>query len=137
MKLKVAIVDKDVNYMNRLQKNFQLKYADKINIYVFSDIEKFYQSLKEVYVDVLLMDSSIKVEAGKLPEGMALGYLCDMADAEEIDGLPAVCRFQKMDTVYKLILGIYAENSSNIKMKKKGSLVRTTLFTSVQGGSGT
>ncbi len=32
MKLKVAIVDKDVNYMNRLQKNFQLKYADKINI---------------------------------------------------------------------------------------------------------
>ena len=137
MKLKVAIVDKDVNYMNRLQKNFQLKYANKINIYVFSDIEKFYQSLKEVYVDVLLMDSSIKVEAGKLPEGMALGYLCDMADAEEIDGLPAVCRFQKMDTVYKLILGIYAENSSNIKMKKKGSLVRTTLFTSVQGGSGT
>ncbi|MEY8427211.1 hypothetical protein AALA00_05695 [Lachnospiraceae bacterium 46-15] len=80
MKLKVAIVDKDVNYMNRLQKNFQLKYADKINMYVFSDIEKFYQSLKEVYVDVLLMDSSIKAEAGKLPEGMALGYLCDMAD---------------------------------------------------------
>ncbi len=45
MKLKVAIVDKDVNYMNRLQKNFQLKYADKINIYVFSDIENIYQSL--------------------------------------------------------------------------------------------
>lgn len=137
MKLKVAILDPDVNYMNRLLKNFQLKYADKVNMYIFSDMEKFYQSLKEVYVDVILMEGSMKVNMDKIPEGTAVGYLCDMADIEEIDGLPAICKFQKIDTVYKLILGMYAESSSNIKMKKKGSLVRITLFTSVQGGCGT
>lgn len=137
MKLKAAILDPDVGYMNRLSKNFQLKYADKISMYIFSDMETFYQSLKKVYVDVILMDTSMKVDMEKIPEGTAVGYLCDMADAEEIDGLPAVCRFQKIDTMYKLILGMYAESSSNIKIKKKGSLVRITLFTSVQGGCGT
>lgn len=137
MKLKVAVVDQDINYMNRLQKNFQMKYTDNISMYIFSDVEKFYKSLKEMYVDVILIESSIGIDINKIPENITVGYMCDMLDVEEIDGIPAICKFQKIDTIYKLILGLYAENSSNIKMKKSGSQVKVILFTSVQGGCGT
>lgn len=137
MKLKVAILDKDVNYLSRLLRNFQSKYADQINMYIFSDMEMFYQSLKDVYVDVLLVESSLKIDMDRISEGIAVGYLCDRGDIEEMDGYPAICKFQKIDTMYKLFLGMYAEKSSNIKMKKKGSMVQVTMFTSVQGGSGT
>lgn len=137
MKLKVAVLSQDANYLNRLLKNFQLKYTDQINMYVFSDIETFYQSLKSVYVDVLLVESTLKVDMDKVAESIAVGYLCDRMDIEEINGFSAICKFQKIDTIYKLILGIYAEKSSNIKVKKKGSSVQITMFTSVQGGSGT
>lgn len=137
MKLKVAIVSEDAHYLNRLLKNFQLKYADNVNMYIFSDKDAFYKSLKEVYVDVVLIENSLLENADSIPKGTAVGYLCDRPDVDEIDGAPAICKFQKASDMYKLMLGLYAEKSSNIKMKKRGSVVQVTMFMSAQGGSGT
>lgn len=137
MKIKIAIFDKDENYKNRLLNNFQVKYADKLELYVFSDAEALYNNLKSNHIDVVLIDDSLRIKADNLPEGILLIYLCKTMGIEEIEGTPSICKFQKIETIYKQILGLYAENASNLKIKENGSSARIVLFVSAQGGSGT
>ncbi|MBR5510159.1 MAG: chromosome partitioning protein ParA [Lachnospiraceae bacterium] len=137
MKIKVAILDHDENYKSRLVNNFQIKYADKLELYVFSTTESLEIHMKTSRLDVVLADETIPLEQDKFPQGTALVYLCKSTGIEELEGLPTICKFQKTDTIYKQILGIYAEHASHMKLSVHGSSARIVLFLSAQGGCGT
>lgn len=137
MKIKVAVLDPDIEFMDRLAWIFQQKYADKINISLFSNEDTLYQSLESGHTDIVLFAESIKIKAEKIPEGMTAGYFSTIPDVEEIGGIPAICKFQKVEMIYKMILSLYAENLSDVKLKKSSVEIRSVLFTSVQGGGGT
>lgn len=137
MKIKVAVLDHDTEFMDRLAGSFQQKYADKINVSLFSNEDTLYQSLESGYADIVLFTESIKIKAEKIPEGMTAGYFSAIPDVEEIGGIPAICKFQKVEMIYKMILSLYAENLSDVKLKKSRAEIRSVLFTSVQGGGGT
>ncbi len=137
MKIKVSILDPNIEFMNRLAKIFQQKYADRINLSIFSNQENLYQSLSKNHVDLVLVDQSIKIEKERIPEGITVGYFSAMKDVDAIDGIPVICKYQKAEEIYKMMLNLYAEAASEVKLKKSESDARVTLFTSVQGGSGT
>lgn len=40
MKIKLALLDNDQNYLNRIVSVFNIRYADKLEIYSFTKIEK-------------------------------------------------------------------------------------------------
>lgn len=137
MKLKVAVLDQDKDFMNRLSKAFQKRYEDKISLMLFSDEESLLEGIRDIRVDLLLVDHSAIPDMEKFPAGIVKGWLCDLPEANEIDGIPAVCKYQNVENIYKSIVGIYAENSGNIVLKQHDSDVKTVLFTSSQGGAGT
>lgn len=136
MKLKVVILDQNTEFMNRLSKVFQKKYEDKINLMLFSEEEAMYDSLKNSRADVLLSDQSLKIDMNRIASDTIVGYFCEMPGVDEIDGIPAICRYQNVESIYKSILGIYAENSSNFMLQKSSSSARIIFFISAQGGSG-
>ena len=39
MKIKLALLDSDQNYLNRIVTAFNIKYADKLEIYSFTKLE--------------------------------------------------------------------------------------------------
>lgn len=43
MKIKLAIIEKDKNYLNRIISVFNTKYSDKFEIYSFTEIEVYVQ----------------------------------------------------------------------------------------------
>ena len=137
MKIKVIIIDLDTDYIGRVQRIFQKKYADKVELRLFSDMDSFLAGIREAYADLVLIDSHLNFDISCLPENVVAGCLCDQKGIEEIGGVSAICKYQKADVLYKLMLGLFAEKASDLKLKTSGSLVHTTLFTSVQGGSGT
>lgn len=137
MKLKVAILDQDKDFMNRLSRAFQKKYEDKISLMLFSDEKSLLETIKNTRADLLLIDHSTVSDMERFPSGIVKGWLCDLPEVNEIDGVPAVCKYQNVENIYKSIVGIYAENSGNIVLKKNDSDVKITLFTSSQGGGGT
>lgn len=137
MKLKIAFLDQDTLYINRLVRALQTKYPDEFILSVFSNENNLYASLENTYVDIVLIDSSVKLDKDNIPENITLGYLSRLSKAEAIDGVPVICKYQKVDIIYKSILDLYAENSSNIKIKNDGGAARVILFMSAQGGSGT
>lgn len=137
MKIKAAILDSDIEFMNRLTKVFQQKYADRINISIFSSEDMLYQSLEENHVDIVLAEQSIRLEKERIPDGITVGCLSIVPEADEIEGISAICKYQRAEAIYKMMLKLYAEGASNVKLKKSRADIRIVLFTSAQGGSGT
>lgn len=135
MRIKVAILDIDENYKNRLLYYFQIKHADKVELYSFSTVEQLQKALESIKIDIVLVDENIVLpEITK--ELRNFVYFCGTSGIEEINGYTAICKFQKFDMIYRAILSIYAdlEVSMNLKVKRYSS--RNVLFLSAQGGSG-
>lgn len=137
MKIKVVVFDSDAGFLKRLAAAFQKKYEDKISLRMFSDEEAMYASLQKARADIVLAEQTLCVDTEKLASETVQGYLCEVPDVQEIDGVPAVCKYQKVEDIYKRILNIYADHSADIQFQNHESDGQTVLFTSVQGGSGT
>lgn len=137
MRIKVVILDQDENYKNRLINNFQIKYADKLELYTFSVNEHLYENLSASKADIVLLDAEMNISVNDIPKDQIVVYLSKTMDIEELEGIPAICKFQKIEMIYKQILGIYAETASNMKLKSGSASGRILLFISAQGGSGT
>lgn len=137
MKLKIVIFDRNVEFINRFMRAFQQKYADEISISVFSKEDNFYRTLEEAYTDIVLVEQTVNIDRKKIPNNVIVAYLSRLSDVEEIDNTSVICKYQKVDLIYKQILDIYAENSANMKFRQKSENAKILLFTSVQGGCGT
>lgn len=139
MRIKATILDGDKNYVNRLLQYFQIHYSDKLELSVFSDVEKLYESVKDQQTDILLIDSRIQIDMNRFPleTGVVCARLCDSPDIEELEGAPAICKYQKVDILFKQILSLYADHSLQMKIRNRNSSARFLLFCSAQGGSGT
>ena len=137
MKIKVAVLDHDIEFMDRLAKIFQQKYADRISLSLFSSEDTLYDGLKNFHADIVLFDEFTKVKEENIPDGVTAGYFSEIPDVDEIGGFPAICKYQKAEMIYKMLLSLYAENLSDVKLKKSKTEVQVVLFTSVQGGAGT
>ena len=117
MKTKVAILEQDENYIRRLMNSFQTMYADKLELNIFSSLNQLYEGLKEENFDVILADEKIDVDRERIPRGIGLAYLCESVSVEEIRGIPAVCKYQRADLIYKQILGLRWK-TENLKRKE-------------------
>lgn len=137
MKMKAAILGSDIEFMDRLAKILQQRYADKISLLMFSKKESLYQSLEETHADIVLFDSNMEIEHEKIPSGTVAGYLGSIPEVDEINGVPAICKYQKVETIYNMLLSLYRGSSSDVKRKTNGMGMRVVMFTSVQGGGGT
>ena len=85
-----------------------------------------------------VLEARIRIEKDRFPSDSSFVYarLCDSPDIEELEGNPAICKYQKADILFKQILSLYADHSAQMKFRHGTSLAHILLFTSAQGGSG-
>lgn len=135
MKIRVAILAKDKNYLTKITNVFGSRYSDKVEIYSFTEQEYAIAQLSEVKADVFLADSIFEIKSESLPLRCALAYLADSPDITTINNYKAICKFQKSDLLYKEILNLYSTISSvNIFINNDCKMI---LFSSACGGCGT
>ena len=138
MRLKLAILEHDQNYLNRIISVFNAKYSDKLEIYSFTDLEMAKVALTESKIDVLVMNNSFDIDISSLPQNCAFAYLVDSVDINHLNGQKAIGKYQKIDLIYKEILNIYSEKAGSvIDIKSEGGCAKTYLFCSPNGGVGT
>ena len=111
MKIKLAILEKDRSYLSRVVTAFGTKYAEKLEIYSFTDPDVALATLNSAKIDVLLASDAFEIDAQKLPNRCAFAYLIDSMGIESYNDQRAICKFQKADLIYKQILSIYSENA--------------------------
>lgn len=137
MKIKLAILEKDTNYLNRIVAAFSTKYSDKLEIYSFTDYKVALSNLDNTKIDILLATEAFEVDITQLPKRCGFAYLVDSADIDMVREQMAICKFQKADLIYKQILSLYSENTANIsgiKLDNEGCKIIS--FMSISGGTG-
>ena len=137
MKIKLAILEKDRSYLTRIVTAFGTKYADKFEIYSFTDADVAVSTLASARIDMLLASEAFDIQMDRLSARCAFAYLVDAADIETVNDQQAICKFQKADLIYKQILSIYSEKASAITgFSAHGEKGKILIFTSVGGGVG-
>lgn len=138
MKIKLALFDNDVNYLNRLVAALTAKYSDKFEIYSFTDAEYAKQNISSSKIDVFVAGTDLEVDVSRLPERCCFAYFSPDSSVEEIDGYAAIGKFQKIDLIYRQILSLYAEKAGNWSgHRADDSNARMIAFSSPCGGAGT
>lgn len=137
MKIKLAVLEKDVNYLNRFVTSLNIRYPDKLEIYSFTDYKTVIDILDNSKIDVLLASDTFEVETSKLPKRCGFAYFVDSSDIDAVYGQMAICKFQKIDLIYRQILSLYSENTSNISgIRFEEDNCKVIEFVSISGGSG-
>ena len=136
MKIKLAILEKDKGYLNRVVTAFGSKYAEELEIYSFTDQDVALANLDSARIDVLLANDGFDINVSQLPKRCSFAYLVDSADIDSIRDQRAICKFQRADLIYKQILIAYSDNVGRIGFKADGDSGRIVAFTSVGGGVG-
>ena len=137
MKIKIALLEKDKSYLSRITAVFGTKYADKFEIYSFTDQDVAMENLDRAKVDVLIASEGFNIDKAKLPTRCGLAYLVDSADIDMVNDERAICKFQKADLIYKQILSVYSEKASSITgFKMNSDEGKIVLFCSPSGGVG-
>lgn len=138
MRVKLAILERDIGYLNRLMASFAAKYADKLQIYSFTNYENAISTVISERVEVFLANDSFDIEFDKIPDRCSFAYFVDAPDIEMLNDQRTICKFQKADLIYRQILSVYSEKAGNLTGSKLGEEgCATVCFASVSGGSGT
>ena len=137
MKIKIALLDKDINYLKRLSMAFNAKYADKLEIHFFTNPDNVFESLAKEKIDILIASEIFEIDLSKIPSRCAFAYFVESGGIESVKNQKAICKFQKAELIYKQILNIYADKAVLITGRKKGEGgVKNIFFTSFSGGIG-
>lgn len=136
MKIRLAIIDGDRQYLERLTAAFQNQFADQLEIYSFTTDETAYENFKQQRVDVIVMSDSFRVNRELVPKNCGFSYLTETSGIDTIEDESAICKYQKIDYIYKGILGLYAENAGAIGNHLGSNTVKVCSFFSITGGAG-
>lgn len=138
MKIKLAILDSDRNYLEKMHAAFIRRYSDKLEIYLFTSAFSALESLAASKIDVFLINKAVDLPAERIPSDCMYAYLSDVPGIERYNDKPVICKFQRMDMIFKQILDVYAMNR-NVVLGSDYSDVKgkVILFFGAGGGMGT
>lgn len=136
MKIRLGILDKDQNYLNRIISVMGARYIDNLELYAFTNIDNALATIDQMRIDVFLC-GDFDVEPSRIPARCGFAYLVESADMETVNGVAAINRFQKVDLIYKHVLSIYSDHMGRISSLKFGDVSSKLIaFQPVSGGSG-
>lgn len=137
MKIRLAILEADQSYLMRIVSVISTKYADQFEIYSFTDQDTAMKMLSSARIDILLANETFDIDISALPQRCGFAYFVESAGMDTVKGQKAICKFQKLEMIYKHLLNIYSEKEgSRFGMKEGKDEGKVILFTSVSGGAG-
>ena len=137
MIIRVALVDSREAYATRLVRAFMEDYADRLEVASFTSMEALDDYLRNTVVDVMLVGSDLASETIVGKRGATLVYLVDDKSTELMYDQRAICRYQKVDLIYKGILDACSERFDHLTTRKEG-IEGTAILTFLpsSGGAG-
>ena len=137
MKIRVGILDSDQIYLSRLVRYFTTYYIDKVELSVFHDAEKFLEYIQTTRMDILLANPALVPEDLTLPKTMLMAYLSESSQAQKVNDVKVVYKYQRAELLYRELQGLYAELDKKTTYKETEGTGEVLFFMGAAGGVGT
>lgn len=132
--LKVAILDNNRMYLQRLQDYWSRTYGGALMVYAFFDREELMKQMGQEKYDILLAGSLIEMDWEAVPDQtLKICLLAGRMDGE-VNGVPALAKNGSADELYAKMIALYEKHRNAGRQSLPGKLV---FFTSADGGCGT
>lgn len=95
MKIKVAILEQDQNYQNRLMVALREKFPDKLEVIRCAPNDDVLKVIEEQEVKVFAINQMINVNLNSIPEECAVVIFSEMKD-EKIEDYITICKYQRI-----------------------------------------
>lgn len=137
MKIRLAIVDTDEIYLEKILNYFTLHYSDRLEISIFSGIKSLRECIGDKKPDVILINEKLEKEAEDII-GSNVAFMASSAGVHSMNGVKVICKYQKPDNIYKEVLNLYSEQETSFAISFSGDNRKTSviLFTAASGGAG-
>lgn len=140
MKIKVAVLDDDQNYLKKMGSCFTSLFSDKIEMYSFSDMEAAFKGINEgpKKIDIFLANQNFDIDTDRIPPNCGFAYLVDTIGIDNYKNQKTICKFQKIELIYKQMLDIYADVADVVISagQSDGNDALVLSFVSAGGGDG-
>lgn len=138
MKVRLAIVDQDQKYADRLLNYYGNRYSDKLELSYFTTFDRFKENLLSRNIDAVLVSEHCKEDLSEIRDKMLVAYFTESLSIDSIHGIKAICKYQKPDLIYKEILRLFSEYETGNIAYKVGDDDKTIVevFMPVSGGAG-
>lgn len=136
MKIKVAILDMDIDYLKKITKVIENNYSDKMQIFSFTDLDIAAIGVKENKIDVFLGTEEFDINIKKLPKRCAFAYFTDSTEIKYYKDIRCVGKYQKVEYIYKQILSIYAECAVESGERLGESIFNSKIYTFISASGG-
>lgn len=137
IRLQVALVDAHAGYLAKLTAALKREHSNQLEVFAFSSLDKAYDFLDEVSVDVLLVDEDLATEGQTGKRGAELVYFTPTKEVEAIFGRPAICKYQSVDLIFKSIIDVCSEKFDHKAAKTTVAIDSQVIaFFPASGGSG-
>ena len=137
MKIRLAILENDSNYLNRIVNVFTTRFTDRLEVYSFTSEDQALGTVQSGRIDVFLADEAFNIAPASVPKGCGFGYLVETSGIDMFRDQTAVCKYQKPDLIYRQILSLFSEQSGNaVVLSQADESCRVVTFTSPAGGCG-
>ncbi len=137
MKIKLALLDDDRSYLNRLAAAFNTKYTN-VEIYSFTDKDAALGELESSGIEVFAAAPEFGVDKDSMPARCSFALLARTGGIARVNDCPVICKYQSVDMFYKQVIDAYSEKSrGEISGRSTGEGAAVVTFSSPCGGAGT
>ncbi len=137
MNISLALIDNDKLYITRLTQAFE-EFFPNVHILSFSSTSAASQSLSMRPVDILLISENIYADSKDSIVKLnckARIILVSSGGISKIDGYASICKYQRVDHLYRAIMTAYSD-ISNIVIDEGSTTGSTKLYTFISGAGG-
>ena len=138
MKIRLAILDNDPDYLSKIVSALNAKFSDKLEVYSFTDKNLAMSVLKKERIQFFIADEAFGISPEEVPRHCVFAYFVSSPDVDCVDDVKAISRYQKIESIYREILGIYSEKvDTKAIFKTQSDGCDVFIFSSPSGGVGT
>lgn len=135
MKIRIAMIDSDQEYVSRFFKCINDKYSDKIELHIFSKLELFYNNINKIKYEVILLNKQYLGNNNLQQKDNIIIYLVDKLIVN--NNLKFIKKYQRISNIYNEILSFYSEKFIlEVKESKVNLNTNLITFLSYESSSG-
>lgn len=137
MNIKIAVIDHDINYLERL--SGVLQQYEELSVAVFTSMESFQQTIEHENFNIVVFNPNISAQQLIFSSKVMPVCLCtqETVNRSLYPSMPAVQKYQRISNIYKEVLKKYAEHVKDSEMDYfKAANTKVIAVHSPIGGSG-
>lgn len=136
MVIRIAVADKNKEYLDRLMRG--LEEYEELSLSFYTESESLKQALRTKRFDIVLCDLSVYGTQLNISEKTFQILLYDEEEKlpEIYDDLPKIIKYQRVSQIYKKILELYADVCGRLGNTADKERAKTVVFYSPIGGCG-